>query len=153
VWRNFLVTFLLRSLRYAFSRSREKRSAGASTSSVLTKDTSLETVNPEGPSHGVIPHELIEYEGNFYRWDENPPDLMFSRASGTGSELVQFSFWAITAIAEGLKKGDLSLCELIGLEPDEFASTLRNAGVPHHPSVGASNASSDIRDTSPGSPR
>lgn len=150
MWRNFLATFLLQFLRYASSRSREKRSAEPITLNVPAKETSLKAVKTETPSYPLDGGaEMVLWENIPYRWNEIPPNIVFSRRIGRAVEKFQISFWGITAISEGLKKGDRSLCEVFGLDPEEFASTLRNAGVPHNPSADVTMTSSEQQDNSP----
>lgn len=128
-----------------------KPTASDSDLGVLARGKYSKAVQPEQPSDHLDGGSEMVYWGNtWYRWHEKPPSIIFSRRAGRAVERFQISFWGITAISEGLRKGDRSLCEAYGLKPEEFTSTLRNAGVFPQSGEVASKASSEYLDNSPG---
>lgn len=145
MWKNFLATFLLQSLRYAFSRSREKRSASGSTLSVPAKDPFPKAVNPEES----LPVGVVTYLGKSYSALEKAPIDFELMPRHEFDWAVQLSFDSIEFIHVSLQKGDRSLCDALGITPENFASTLRNAGVFRNPSESSSKESSDKPGQSP----
>jgi hypothetical protein len=107
----------------------------------------VKTEHPSTPLDGGF--EMVLWRNKPRLWSEIPEEIVFARRAGSAVEKFQMSFWAITAVSEGLKKGDRSLCEVFGIDPEGFASALRNADVPSSPMTGASKAPSEQQGNSP----